>query len=109
MAAPVKAISKKEQKRREQEEFDRMMNELGIEGSAAAATQPEESKQAAVGEEQAAIDEKKRLANQKKKEKRKAKAAAAKAEQTEASAEMTEEQRAEAIQEAIRKRQAKAT
>ena len=64
----MKVLSKKEQKRLEDEEFERVMNEMGSSGaeSSSAATN-EESKKAAGGETQAEVDEKKRLANQKKK------------------------------------------
>ena len=75
LVAPVKILSKKEQKRLEDLEFERLMNEVGpADGQEAAQTQPEETKQSA---ETTAADEKKRLANQKKKEKKKAAAAAA--------------------------------
>lgn len=101
---PVKIISKKEQKRLEDEEFERVMAEMGVEGSAAAKA-TEESKQPESAASQAEIDEKKRLANQKKKQKKKAKQTAAAANQEEAKAEeMTEEQRQEAVQAAIQKR-----
>ena len=43
--APVKILSKKEQKRLEDEEFERVMNEMGSEKNAAAAETTEESKQ----------------------------------------------------------------
>ena len=90
--APVKILSKKEQKRLEDEEFDRLMNEVGTTEAQPAAQ--EETKQSAAAETQAEIDEKKRLANQKKKAKRKAKAAAAAENQpAEEQKELTEEER----------------
>lgn len=76
LTAPVKILSKKEQKRLEDEEFERVMNEMGTANNTEAAA-TEETKQAsntaATTESQTEIDEKKRLANQKKKQKRKAK------------------------------------
>lgn len=103
---PVKILSKKEQKRLEDEEFERLMNEVGTKGSEAKAPK-EESKQSAAQETQAEVDEKKRLANQKKKEKKKAKAAAAAAEKKDGQAEeMTEQQKQDAAKEAIKKRMA---
>ena len=49
MAAPVKILSKKEQKRLEDEEFERLMNEVGT--TEGAATKPaEEAKQSAAQE-----------------------------------------------------------
>ena len=66
-------MSKKEKKRLEDEEFERLMNEVGTAGAASGeAPAAEENKQAAQAD-QAEVDEKKRLANQKKKQKRKAK------------------------------------
>ena len=65
-AEPVKILSKKEQKRLEDEEFERAMKEMGLDATASTAAK-EESKQSASQETQAEIDEKKRLANQKKK------------------------------------------
>lgn len=41
----MKILSKKEQKRLEDEEFERVMNEMGSEKNAAAAETTEESKQ----------------------------------------------------------------
>jgi len=65
--APVKLISKKEQKRLEDLEFEKLMAETAAAGSSAAATTApvEESKKAP--ETTAEVDEKKRLANLKKK------------------------------------------
>ena len=60
IVAPVKILSKKEKKRLEQEEFDRLMNEVPVEAQPEAAATAEESKQSA---EASAADEKKRLAN----------------------------------------------
>ena len=63
MIAPVKILSKKEQKRLEDEEFERTMNEMGSSNAAAenpVAATTEESKG---NETQAEVDEKKRLAN----------------------------------------------
>lgn len=67
----MKILSKKEQKRLEDEEFARVMAEVGVEKGAASEKPAEESKQSAAQETQAEIDERKRLANQKKKEKKK--------------------------------------
>lgn len=76
--APVKILSKKEQKRLEDEEFERLMNEAGVTEAAKTDAAPKEESKQSAAESQAEVDEKKRLANQKKKEKKKAKAAAAK-------------------------------
>ena len=63
--APVKILSKKEQKRLEDEEFERLMNEVGTAGSTdqAAASTQEESKQSSASAQPSDVDEKKRLAN----------------------------------------------
>jgi len=60
----VKILSKKQQKRLEDEEFAKLMNEV-VPTTEAAGT--EESKQSATVENQDEVDDKKRLANQKKK------------------------------------------
>lgn len=64
---PVKLLSKKEQKRLEDEEFDRVMAEMGSQKATAAAATEESKKQPAAAEGATEIDEKKRLANLKKK------------------------------------------
>lgn len=86
----VKAVSKKEQKRLENAEFERLMAEMGSQDAPKAA---EESKQSATAEGNSEIDEKKRLANKKKNDKKKkAKQAAAATTTEEVKAEeMTEE------------------
>jgi len=61
--APVKLISKKEQKRLEDEEFAKLMSEVPVESTTTSAA-VEESKTSAVTE---TVDEKKRAANLKKK------------------------------------------
>ena len=79
---PVKQLSKKELKKKEQEEMDAIFAELGVETKAVEEKQ-EEKKEAPV-----VVDEKKRAANQKKKNKKKAKAEEKK---EEPQAELTEE------------------
>jgi len=62
--APVKILSKKEQKRLENEEFERTMNEMAAGANSEPAAAQEESKVTNAGSEtQAEVDEKKRLAN----------------------------------------------
>lgn len=67
----VKQLSKKEQKRLEDEEFEKTLQEFGVQATSTSenSANPEEKKV----ESQTEIDEKKRLANLKKKEKKKAK------------------------------------
>lgn len=61
----MKILSKKEQKRLEDEEFERLMNEVGTAGSTdqAATSTQEESKQSSASAQPSEVDEKKRLAN----------------------------------------------
>ena len=59
--APVKILSKKEQKRLEDEEFERTMAEMG--GAQQAATASAEESKTGVADTQAEVDEKKRAAN----------------------------------------------
>ena len=105
---PVKQLSKKEKKKKEQEEFDALMNEIGVADNKNQEETKEktESKQ----ETQAEIDEKKREANRKKKERQKAKKAEAAKQakdDNKKDEDLTEEQKQEAIAEALRKRQQK--
>jgi hypothetical protein len=100
IAAPEKKLSKKEQKKLEKEEADKLLAGLGGEG----AKPVEETKEEAKGESE--VDEKKRKANQKKKEKKK-KAEEAKKVADEPAKELTEEERKAAIADALAKRQAK--
>ena len=61
----MKILSKKEQKRLEDEEFERLMNEVGTAGSTdqAATSTQEESKLSSASAQPSEVDEKKRLAN----------------------------------------------
>ena len=67
----VKQLSKKEQKRLEDEEFEKTLQEFGVQATSTSENSANQEEKKV--ESQTEIDEKKRLANLKKKEKKKAK------------------------------------
>jgi hypothetical protein len=108
--APVKILSKKEQKKLEDEEFERALAEMGVETKAAPEVKPEaelkEAVKAPVSGEKSAAQKKKEKKNAKKAEEEKKEEPAA---ATTEPVVLTEEQRKAALKEALEKRQAKST